>query len=205
MFAGTLIAQLDDEESDDDIAEPSSVFSNHSVGSRSSPGHREPARNTQMFSPEYTATSDTKNRNERKNHAAKSARSKKKSENLSGSAEYLAERRSEQLVHSESKGFNIDRVRSSDPLTHSGRPSGGINIGDEAPVSMLESPNGEDLTELVALQRQLNTTKDPAILFKIVMLIQQVGKFKIGESTFDFDLCTLDSSTVQQIRTYLSQ
>ena len=80
-----------------------------------------------------------------------------------------------------------------------------LNIGEEAPVDMLESPNGEDLTELVALQRKIMGTKDPMVLVNVVSLIQKAGKYKIGETTFDFDLCTLDSDTIQQIRLFVSE
>lgn len=196
---GTLIAELDHEDdSGDDIPAPASVFSNHSVSSRPSPSHREHSR--QMFSPESVhSDKDSKIKKDRKsNPPVKMKRQQRKSE-----SEYSGEKQGD-LVHTDSRGFITDRILSNDPLSMSSRSSGGINIGDEAPINMLESPNGEDLTELVALQRKLMTIKDPAILVKVVMLIQEVGKFKIGESTFDFDLCTLDSSTVQQIRTYLS-
>jgi len=109
----------------------------------------------------------------------------------------------ERLVHSESSGFDIDSYHMSD--TGPSRSGSGIGIGDEAPHNVYESPNGEDLTELVALQRQLMTIRDPAVLVKVVMLIKKLGKFSVGSSTFDFDLCTLDSTTIQQIRSYLSQ
>lgn len=199
-----MIAQLDEEESDEEYAEPNSVFSNHSaVSSRASPSHRDLGRNSQMFSPDYPASDKEANsRKERKNSQITKLKKQKKSDVASN--EFLTDRHAE-LVHSDSKGFIIDRIRSSEAVSISSRSSSAINIGDEAPVDVLESPNGEDMTELVALQRQLMTIKDPAILVKVVMLIQEVGEFQIGESTFDFDLCALDSSTVQQIRTYLSQ
>ena len=206
---GKLIDQLDEEESEEEIVAPSSVFSNHSaVSSRASPSHREPGHVPPMFSPDHPMSEkDAKpGKADRKGAPATKTKKARRKSDVSA-AEPILERldRHPELVHSDSKGFLVDRFRPVEAMSISSRSGTGVNIGDEAPIGVLESPNGEDLTELVALQRRLMTIKDPAILVKVVMLIQDVGKFKIGESTFDFDLCTLDSSTVQQIRTYLSQ
>lgn len=233
MFSGFLIAELEEDESDD-IPEPGSVFSTHSSGSRHSPSrtqieskpvftnyssggrpspnhledHKSVSNNNKSkLSPGQRYPKDKMVDMDRDEIIGKSPKkrarvsSKDKSAVVTNAMKYPS---SGVLIHSESKGFDIDN-RHDGSISPSSQKSG-LGIGDEAPQEMMDSQNGEDLTELVALQRKLMSIKDPNILVKVVMLIQKVGKFKIGESsTFDFDLCSLDSSTVQEIKTYIGQ
>jgi YEATS domain-containing protein 1/3 len=220
-------AEMEEDESEEEIAEPSSVFSNHSTGSRhspsrlsldtkpvfsnsnsrTSPGHHQ-ADSKSVFSNNSSKSSpighqaDTKlvkkerNRDKDSKKKSKTSGQERNSKGVSNTVGKQTERAS--LVHSESKGFDVDSKGGdvSDTLYKS---------GEDIPDCAVESPNNEDLSELVALQGKLMSIKDPNILVQVVMLIQKVGKFQIGDSTFDFDLCSLDSETVQKIRTYLSQ
>lgn len=234
--SGTLIAEaeLDEDESEDDIAAPNSVFSTHSTGSRPSPGHPQtesksvfsnqsggsrPSPSRPQTEPRSIfSNSNSKSSPSRQHIEGKIAQKEKRKDNektennvrrkkasrnsfqdVHSNTGVVKHSEAAKLVHSESKGFDItDKLGDSSPSSLKS-----TNIGDEVPTEMLDSPNGEDLMELVALQRRLMSIKDPNVLVRVVMLIQEVGKFQIGDSTFDFDLCSLDSSTVQEIRRYL--
>lgn len=39
--------------------------------------------------------------------------------------------------------------------------------------------------------------------FQIVNLIEETGHFHITNTTFDFDLCSLDKTTVRKLQSYL--
>ncbi|XP_030193962.1 protein AF-9 isoform X1 [Gadus morhua] len=59
------------------------------------------------------------------------------------------------------------------------------------------------LDELVDLHRRLMTLREGHILQQIVNLIEETGHFHITNTTFDFDLCSLDRSTVRKLQSYL--
>ncbi|XP_056432156.1 LOW QUALITY PROTEIN: protein AF-9 [Gadus chalcogrammus] len=59
------------------------------------------------------------------------------------------------------------------------------------------------LDELVDLHRRLMTLREGQILQQIVNLIEETGHFHITNTTFDFDLCSLDRSTVRKLQSYL--
>ncbi|CAL8326999.1 unnamed protein product [Lota lota] len=59
------------------------------------------------------------------------------------------------------------------------------------------------LDELVELHRRLMTLREGHILQQIVNLIEETGHFHITNTTFDFDLCSLDRSTVRKLQSYL--
>lgn len=41
------------------------------------------------------------------------------------------------------------------------------------------------------------------VVLQVVNLIEETGHFHISGSTFDFDLCSLDRSTVRKLQGYL--
>lgn len=41
------------------------------------------------------------------------------------------------------------------------------------------------------------------LFFQIVNLIEETGHFHITNTTFDFDLCSLDKTTVRKLQSYL--
>lgn len=61
-----------------------------------------------------------------------------------------------------------------------------------------------DPNPLVELWRRISTTEDRETLQKIVDIVESTGKFEVTDSTFDFDLCCLDSETIDKLRESLS-
>ncbi|KAM8898857.1 protein AF-9 isoform 2-T2 [Spinachia spinachia] len=59
------------------------------------------------------------------------------------------------------------------------------------------------LDELVELHKRLMTLREGHVLQQIVNLIEETGHFHITNTTFDFDLCSLDRSTVKKLQSYL--
>ncbi|XP_064295699.1 protein AF-9 isoform X1 [Phalacrocorax carbo] len=59
------------------------------------------------------------------------------------------------------------------------------------------------LAELVELHRRLMTLRERHVLQQIVNLIEETGHFHITNTTFDFDLCSLDKTTVRKLQSYL--
>ncbi|KAG7235464.1 hypothetical protein INR49_002695 [Caranx melampygus] len=55
------------------------------------------------------------------------------------------------------------------------------------------------LDELVELHKRLMTLREGHILQQIVNLIEETGHFHITNTTFDFDLCSLDRTSVWSI------
>lgn len=43
----------------------------------------------------------------------------------------------------------------------------------------------------------------PLIIYQIVNLIEETGHFNVTNTTFDFDLFSLDESTVRKLQSYL--
>ncbi|KAG5261402.1 hypothetical protein AALO_G00304120 [Alosa alosa] len=59
------------------------------------------------------------------------------------------------------------------------------------------------LDELVELHKRLMALRERHILQQIVNLIEETGHFHITNTTFDFDLCSLDKPTVRKLQSYL--
>uniref|UniRef100_H3AU33 MLLT1 super elongation complex subunit n=1 Tax=Latimeria chalumnae TaxID=7897 RepID=H3AU33_LATCH len=57
--------------------------------------------------------------------------------------------------------------------------------------------------ELVELHRRLMALRERNILQQIVNLIEETGHFNVTNTTFDFDLFSLDESTVRKLQSYL--
>ncbi|XP_056331081.1 MLLT1 super elongation complex subunit b isoform X4 [Danio aesculapii] len=57
--------------------------------------------------------------------------------------------------------------------------------------------------ELMDLHRRLMALRERNILQQIVNLIEKTGHFNITNTTFDFDLFSLDESTVRKLQSYL--
>lgn len=74
--------------------------------------------------------------------------------------------------------------------------------GDEAPMKKTNkksSPNTWDTGALKRLHKQLNSLQDPQQLQEIVNIIEQTGLYNLTASTFDFDLCKLDDTTLTKL------
>uniref|UniRef100_A0A8C6V363 MLLT1 super elongation complex subunit a n=1 Tax=Neogobius melanostomus TaxID=47308 RepID=A0A8C6V363_9GOBI len=59
------------------------------------------------------------------------------------------------------------------------------------------------LSELVDLHRRLMALRERNVLQQIVNLIEETGHFNVTNTTFDFDLFSLDESTVRKLQSYL--
>ena len=79
--------------------------------------------------------------------------------------------------------------------------------GEEPPVTTKktggggkkQSPNSWDTVALKRLHKQLNSLQDPQQLQEIVNIIEQTGLYNLTASTFDFDLCKLDDTTLTRL------
>lgn len=77
---------------------------------------------------------------------------------------------------------------------------------DEPPVAVKKSggakkhsPNSWETAALKKLHKQLNSLQDPQQLQEIVNIIEQTGLYNLTASTFDFDLCKLDDTTLNKL------
>ncbi|NXP46943.1 AF9 protein, partial [Heliornis fulica] len=59
------------------------------------------------------------------------------------------------------------------------------------------------LDELVELHRRLMSLRETRVLQQVVNLIEETGHFHVTNTTFDFDLCSLDRTTVRKLQSYL--
>ena len=86
---------------------------------------------------------------------------------------------------------------SSDSDTSSDSESG----MDETPAKRGKtiSPNTWDTGALKKLHKQLNSLQDPQQLQEIVNIIEQTALYTLTASTFDFDLCKLDDTTLTKL------
>ena len=60
------------------------------------------------------------------------------------------------------------------------------------------------LSQLVELQQKIANLNDKKEIQRIVNVVESSGSYQISSSTFDFDLCSLDSGTIRRIQQCLS-
>ncbi|NWY51558.1 AF9 protein, partial [Chionis minor] len=115
-----------------------------------------------------------------------------------------------------SDGSDSDSSSASSPLHHEPAPpllktNNNQILEVKSPVKQNKSDkqikNGDCdkayLDELVELHRRLMTLRERHVLQQIVNLIEETGHFHITNTTFDFDLCSLDKTTVRKLQSYL--
>ncbi|KAM9206638.1 protein AF-9 isoform 2-T2 [Dugong dugon] len=115
-----------------------------------------------------------------------------------------------------SDGSDSESSSASSPLHHEPPPpllktNNNQILEVKSPIKQSKSDkqikNGECdkayLDELVELHRRLMTLRERHILQQIVNLIEETGHFHITNTTFDFDLCSLDKTTVRKLQSYL--
>ncbi|NXF10322.1 AF9 protein, partial [Smithornis capensis] len=111
-----------------------------------------------------------------------------------------------------SDGSDSDSSSTSSPLCHEPAPALlKTNSSQVTPIKQNKSDkqikNGDCdkayLDELVELHRRLMTLRERHVLQQIVNLIEETGHFHITNTTFDFDLCSLDKTTVRKLQSYL--
>jgi len=67
-----------------------------------------------------------------------------------------------------------------------------------------KAANGEYISVLLELQKQLMSVADDDTLEKLTTIIEETGKFSITDDTFDFDLCRLDINTVNKLKHFMA-
>ena len=67
-----------------------------------------------------------------------------------------------------------------------------------------KAANGEYVTVLLDLQKQLMSVVDDETLEKLTTLVEETGKYSITTDSFDFDLCQLDIHTVNKLKHFLA-
>ncbi|XP_066844133.1 protein AF-9 isoform X1 [Anser cygnoides] len=115
-----------------------------------------------------------------------------------------------------SDGSDSDSSSASSPLHHEAAPpllktNNNQILEVKSPIKQNKSEkqikNGDCdkayLDELVELHRRLMTLRERHVLQQIVNLIEETGHFHITNTTFDFDLCSLDKTTVRKLQSYL--
>ncbi|XP_065059758.1 protein AF-9-like [Rhopilema esculentum] len=71
-------------------------------------------------------------------------------------------------------------------------------------LSPQNGKTGGDTNPLVELWKRISTTEDRDTLQRIVDIVESTGKFEVTDSTFDFDLCCLDTDTIEKLRESLA-
>ncbi|XP_050403136.1 protein AF-9 isoform X2 [Patella vulgata] len=72
-------------------------------------------------------------------------------------------------------------------------------VAKEDNKSEVVAENGETLASLWELHDRIMASRDSDMLEEVVGLIQETGLFKVTDTSFDFDLCSIDKETVQKI------
>ncbi|XP_061099584.1 protein ENL-like isoform X3 [Conger conger] len=91
--------------------------------------------------------------------------------------------------------------KSPDPCT---RPEKMLKKGYDKVGRAPPLPSPQAYTEeLVDLHRRLMALRERNVLQQIVNLIEETGHFNVTNTTFDFDLFSLDESTVRKLQSYL--
>uniref|UniRef100_A0A3B3YQV3 AF-9 ANC1 homology domain-containing protein n=1 Tax=Poecilia mexicana TaxID=48701 RepID=A0A3B3YQV3_9TELE len=72
----------------------------------------------------------------------------------------------------------------------------------EAPA-LIKSTNNQILEVRSPIRQSKQDKNENLDCDKIVNLIEETGHFHITNTTFDFDLCSLDRSTVRKLQSYL--
>jgi hypothetical protein len=71
-------------------------------------------------------------------------------------------------------------------------------------AAMPEEFSPDYVSQLKDLQRKIMTLEDNAELQRVVQVIAETGQYEITKKTFDFDLCTLDRSTVKRLQDFFT-
>ncbi|KAI5609582.1 protein AF-9 isoform X1 [Silurus asotus] len=114
-----------------------------------------------------------------------------------------------------SDGSDSENSSSSSPLPHNEPPAllkanNNQILEVKSPMKQTKMDKNKNidcdkayLDELVELHRRLMALRERHILQQIVNLIEETGHFHITNTTFDFDLCSLDKTTVRKLQSYL--
>uniref|UniRef100_A0A8C0FMK6 AF-9 ANC1 homology domain-containing protein n=2 Tax=Strigidae TaxID=30459 RepID=A0A8C0FMK6_BUBBB len=100
--------------------------------------------------------------------------------------------RSHRVSLSDGDGSDSDSSSASSPLHHE-------------PAQSLLKTNNNQILEVKSPIKQNKSDKQikNGDCDKVVNLIEETGHFHITNTTFDFDLCSLDKTTVRKLQSYL--
>ncbi|XP_039758459.1 protein AF-9 [Pararge aegeria] len=121
-------------------------------------------------------------------------------------------RRRKAVEEEDSENRKIAKIADSGPSnneTEHGESSGSTSIETKVQDNGVSSSLGEDaepgdlspdyMVQLRELQQRIMMIKSNEELERVVNLIAETGRYEVTTQTFDFDLCLLDRSTVQQL------
>ena len=77
---------------------------------------------------------------------------------------------------------------------------GGATSNNKSKTSSQSHGNNDYLIELVLLHRKLMSLRNRDQIQRIVDLIGDTDHFQISDNSFDFDLCSLDKTTVKKLQ-----
>ena len=200
---GTLMAEMDEEEGDeedeDDILSPLPCTAtpptfHHSQQEEKRENHANSLKSD--MSPPGGAGGTHKGKHRRSSSSTTGKPEKKSSAKTEKKSKEPAKKDGGDLVGG---GGVVEKT------DHKSLSSGTSGCVEENPCDLKghKAPNGEHLSVLLELQKKLVTMQDRGLLQQVVNVIEETGLYKIGDSTFDFDLCMLDSPTVQKLKAFL--
>lgn len=121
-------------------------------------------------------------------------------------------RRRKAAEEEDSESRKIPKLADSGPSNNEnehGESSGSTSIETKVQDNGVSSSLGEDaepgdlspdyMVQLRDLQQRIMMIKNNEDLERVVNLIAETGRYEVTTQTFDFDLCLLDRSTVQQL------
>lgn len=235
---GTLIAQLEDQDSEKEIISPLSSdhsplhpFStlplpstpppqnqptsnlNASAALPSGaviPPHHPPKENTGKLPEKVPKHEKAEKLDKKRSHTGEYNKSKSKKRSKSPKSSNEVSKLSKTMSHHEATKLETasqisDLSKEAKDKTFSNQACSSMEVnlpssvpsGEQMPLNM---KCHEDLTELIELQRKLQLLRDRSRLQRVVDVIEKTGQFNITSSTFDFDLCSLDKTTVIRLQ-----
>ncbi|XP_053612105.1 protein AF-9 [Plodia interpunctella] len=121
-------------------------------------------------------------------------------------------RRKRKAAEEEEETRKLVKTENSAPLNadmEKGESSGSTSVETKVQDNGVSSSLGEDaepgdlspeyMGQLRDLQKRIMTINNNEDLERVVNLIAETGRYEVTTQTFDFDLCLLDRSTVQQL------
>lgn len=114
----------------------------------------------------------------------------------------------EEDVNSDMDTESLDANENNEQI-HLDNESVSIEMSESADVPCSPLPEEKAFTpdymsELKELQHKIMTLQDNTEIQDIVQMVVETGQFEITKKTFDFDLCTLDRSTVQRLQEFFA-
>ncbi|XP_050668223.1 protein AF-9 [Leptidea sinapis] len=193
---------INDDEEDDDVKMKIEHPSPETVVKREPSPEPEPEQEPEPNKPELIPESvqaAPPTQPKPKKHKDKSSKKEEKRRKRKAAEEENANRKVAKPADSGPSSQDIERGESSTSLTMETKvQDNGVSssLGEDAEPGDL-SP--DYMVQLRGLQQRIMMIKSNEDLERVVNLIAETGKYEVTTQTFDFDLCLLDRSTVQQL------